>query len=263
MAQQHLLIPRSEGGTLDAIHYQISSESKKTDTDIDEKAPFVILCHGFTGDKTEWGRFTRTCERLLDEGFESVIFDFSGSGKNIREPITLSKQIQDLRDVYTWAQEQGYTWISTIGLSFGGLTSVIPDLPDRKCAILWAPALYFMRILGGAAKSLIRIIYSLFNPTIKQTSKNNDPVLIKKAFFFELKDLDIESILENFDLPCLIVQGKDDEQVKVENTREAFSHLPDDIDKKLVVIDNATHDFEGPQLEEFIDHSIAWLKKYL
>ena len=40
----------------------------------------VILCHGFGGERTEAKRFPPLSDKLLKNGFNSIQFDFSGSG---------------------------------------------------------------------------------------------------------------------------------------------------------------------------------------
>jgi predicted alpha/beta-fold hydrolase len=53
--------------------------------------PLVILCHGFRGDRQEWGRFPETATALEREGMDSIFFDFTGCGENTRKPVKLSK----------------------------------------------------------------------------------------------------------------------------------------------------------------------------
>ena len=139
MIEKKILITRSVGGHLHAVHFLSRGENS---SEKDEIFPFVILCHGLTGDKYEWGRFTKTAKALNEEGFDALIFDFSGSGENERESITLSKQVKDLEDIYTWAKNKGYTRIAVIGLSFGGLTALVAELPGIKTYVFWAPGFY-------------------------------------------------------------------------------------------------------------------------
>ena len=147
MDQIKKLIPRSVGGHLHAVHFtnEKSEDSKRN--------PFVIICHGFTGDKYEWGRFTETAIALNKVGFEALIFDFSGSGENEREFITLSKQARDLEDVHDWVKNQGYSNIAVIGLSFGGLTLLVANLPEVKTKVFWAPGFYLKKMFP---KSMVR-----------------------------------------------------------------------------------------------------------
>jgi fermentation-respiration switch protein FrsA (DUF1100 family) len=60
-----------------------------------------------------------------------------------------------------------------------------------------------------------------------------------------------------------MLQGTKDEQVPYEYTRKAFKLLPDNENNKLIEVKDATHDFEGDHLKEFIEGTVKWLKKYI
>ncbi len=265
--KKQIEISKKSGETLKAVHYyQNDSEDvkdKEKKEEIRHEIPFVILCHGFTGDKYEWGRFPATCESLLSEGFESIIFDFSGSGNNIRENITLSKQVDDLKTIYQWAIERGYQRIATLGLSFGGLTSLIPTLEKRKCAIFWAPAFYMTNIIGKSKMFLSKILFTFRNKPLKLESNNNEPILIGKEYFKEFMDLNVNEKLKNFIKPALVVQGTEDDVVNPKDTYYAFSLMPDNEEHKLIKVEGTGHEFEGKYLDKFIEYTINWLKKYL
>jgi len=248
-----ILIPRSVGGNLHAVHFLSEKEYSYL---INGKNPFVILCHGFTGDKYEWGRFNKTVEALNGEGFDAVLFDFSGSGENERELITLSKQAKDLEDVYKWAQDQGYKWIAVLGLSFGGLTALIATLSDIKTYIFWAPA-FFIKDLFSAMKKNKEKKHSL------PSSGEYGPIIIDYTFVEDLLRYDIESYLKNLESPALTVQGTRDKSVRPFQTRKAFSIMPQDKNHNLSEIERATHNFDGIYLDKFIEITIAWIKKYI
>ncbi|MHA1391702.1 MAG: alpha/beta fold hydrolase [Promethearchaeota archaeon] len=86
MEEKRVLIP---SGNEKKLHGVIYFALEKNTID---KPPILIMCHGFTGDKYEWGRFPKTAKVLNKEGYDALIFDFSGSGENKREPVNLSKQ---------------------------------------------------------------------------------------------------------------------------------------------------------------------------
>ncbi len=255
MNQTKKLIPRSVGGHLHAVHFTnekvIASEESK-------QIPFVIICHGFTGDKYEWGRFTDTAEASIEAGFEALIFDFSGSGENERELITLSKQARDLEEVYEWVKNQGYSNIAVIGLSFGGLTLLVANLPEIKTKVFWAPGFYLKKMFPSS------MVKNLKKKPLKiPASGDFEPITIDHTFIEDLSNYNANSYLQKLVTPTLIIQGTGDTTIGLENTREAFEHLPKDDHHKLVEIDDATHDFKGEHLVKFIDISINWLKKYL
>ena len=252
MDQIKKLIPRSVGGYLHAVHF---TNKKSEDS---EDIPFVILCHGFTGDKYEWGRFTETATSLNMVGYDALFFDFSGSGENERELITLSKQARDLEDVYDWVKTQGYSNIAAIGLSFGGLTLLVANLPEIKTKVFWAPGFYLKKMFPSSmARNLKK------KPLVIPSSGEFEPITIDHTFVENLSSYDTNSYLEKLASPTLIIQGTGDTTIGLDNTREAFKRLPQDDHHNLVEIDDATHDFSGEHLVKFIEFTIQWLKKYL
>ncbi|MFX1448442.1 MAG: alpha/beta hydrolase, partial [Promethearchaeota archaeon] len=135
MKEKNILIPSGEDKQLHGIFYFAEEENTLV------KPPVLIMCHGFTGDKSEWGRFPETAKALNKEGYDALTFDFSGSGENKRELINLTKQANDLENVYNWVKSKGYTRIAVLGLSFGGLTTMKANLQGLKTEVLWAPPL--------------------------------------------------------------------------------------------------------------------------
>ena len=255
MDQIKKLIPRSIGGHLHAVHFTNEKVNKPEDS---KHIPFVIICHGFKGDKYEWGRFTETAIALNKEGYEALLFDFSGFGENEREFITLSKQARDLEDVYDWVKKQGYYNIAVIGLSFGGLTLLVANLPEIKTKVFWAPGFYLKRLIP---RSMVKNLKK--KPLIIPTSGDFEPTTIDHTFVEDIINYDADSYLDKLVIPTLIIQGTGDTKIGSENTREAFRHLPQDDHHKLVEIDDAAHDFSGDYLVKFIEITIKWLKKYL
>ncbi|MFX1339127.1 MAG: alpha/beta hydrolase [Promethearchaeota archaeon] len=250
-----LLLPRSVGGILHAVHFLCQEESSFKS---EKKPPFVIICHGFTGDKYEIGRFPATAKALNEVGFDALIFDFSGSGENERETLTLSKQVRDLEDVYAWAKNQGYSWIAVIGLSFGGLTILVANLPGIRTLIFWAPAFYMRKFFTSSTEENLKR-----KPFTIQSSGDYDPITIDITFVESLAGYDVNSYLQKLETPTLIILGKKDGTIGPRDIRKGFKLLPQDEHHKLIEIENATHDFEDEHLTLFIEASIKWLKKYL
>ena len=86
----------------------------------------VILCHGFTGNKTESGRlFVHTARALQKAGLNALRFDFMGSGDSSGNfnDMTPNTQIRDALAVLKWGQRR-FTKVAFLGLSFGGGTTI-------------------------------------------------------------------------------------------------------------------------------------------
>jgi pimeloyl-ACP methyl ester carboxylesterase len=222
--------------------------------------PIVILCHGFRGDRHEWGRFPEAAAALEREGVDAIFFDFTGCGENARKPVMLSKQIADLEDIYKWALDKGYSRIGTIGLSFGGLVSLRATLPRRTVAVFWAPAWYMHKILGKARLFFGKLL--LMRGRTMKIDAVSGFLLMKKQFFLDIEaniDL-IDDTLSRFTTPSLVVQGLEDHVVHPDWTRAAFACMPRDENHQIVEIPRATHDFKGMELKEFIETSVKWIR---
>ncbi len=254
--EEKVIIPNTTGSNLHGIIYTCMDVDHAKNV---ENPPIVILCHGFTGDKYEWGRFPETAKACNKEGIDVLIFDFSGSGENKRVPIRLYNQFEDLDSVYKWVQGQNYKRIAVLGLSFGGLTALGANQPGIITYIFWAP-FFFLHTTEDRTdhfKDLDK------GPVEIPTSGEGEPVIIELSFMTDFAKFRVRSFLKKLDRPTLMIQGTSDEEVPVEFTRRAFNFLPKRDNNKLIEISNASHDFEGDHLKEFIMHSITWLKKYL
>jgi len=253
MEEKKVLIPSTIGNELHGVFFIASEENNSI------KSPILIMCHGFTGDKYELGRFPETAKALNKEGYDVLIFDFSGSGENKREPITLSKQAKDLENVYNWVQNQGYSRIAVLGLSLGGSTVLKANLPGIITYIFWAP--YFFVHSSEDQTDWFKDLNK--GPVKIPSSGDSEPIVIDLSFMTDFAKFRVKPSLKKLDSPTLIVQGTSDESVPLEFTRKAFQLLPKDENNKLIEIQNATHDFEEKFLIEFVNNTVKWLKKYL
>jgi putative redox protein len=253
MTENTVLIPNSAGNQLHGILFLSSEELGE------KKRPILIMCHGFTGDKSEWGRFPETAKALNKEGYDALIFDFSGSGDNKREPVNLTKQAKDLEDVYSWVRNKDYSKVAVLGLSFGGLTTIKANLQGLKTVVLWAPPL----LLHSTDDQVDWFKDIDKGPVEIPSSGDYDPIVIDMSFVMDVANFRIRPALKKHTTPALIVQGTADEQVPLELNKKAFSWMPQDDDHKFVEVQGATHDFEEEHLKQFITETIKWLKKYL
>jgi esterase/lipase len=249
MIEKEVLIQNKNGSTLHGVLYLHADNSTKES--------IVIMCHGFTGDKYEWGRFPEMARRCNQEGYDALIFDFSGSGENKRELITITKQFNDLERVYEWTKSEGYKKIAVLGLSLGGLTTLGAKLSEVDVYVFWAPVTFL-----HTTNDQTSWFKDISNGQVKiPTSGEGESIIIDMSFLIEFGKFQVKPALKRLDKPTLIVQGTVDESVPLELTRKAFKFLPENKRNELVEIEGAGHDFEGKHLEKFIDSTIQWIKK--
>ena len=252
MEEKRVLIPSGNDKKLHGVLFFALKEN------VLDKPPILIMCHGFKGDKYELGRFPETAKALNKEGYDALIFDFSGSGENKREPVNLAKQTRDLDDVYNWVKSQKYSKIAVLGLSFGGVTTLKANLPDITSYVFWAPVL-LLHTTGDQSEWFKDITKG---PVEIPSSGDYDPITIDMSFVTEFGKFRVKPALKKLEPPTLIIQGTADITTPLSLTKKAFSMMPQDEDHKLVEVQDATHDFDEIYLQEFIRETINWLKNY-
>jgi len=193
-----------------------------------ETKSIIIMAHGFTGDKDEWGRFVKAAEEFCKNGFAVFRFDFSASGESDGDSITVSQWVDDLKSAINFVKQKSYSNIGLLGLSLGGLCSILAYDENIKTMVLWAPV--------TKAKTLSKL---------------------KEEIQTELNE---QEILSKIKCPVLIIHGDKDDVVPVEHSRKAMKYLPEK--SKLDIIENADHGFYE-QLDKIIFISLDWFKRYL
>ncbi|MDE6556190.1 MAG: lysophospholipase [Duncaniella sp.] len=131
--------------SLDGSEGKLYAELQKPETKAD-KLPLVILCHGFTSN-CNTTLMTDIADDLQEQGIASLRFDFNGHGKSEGEfqNMTVLNEIEDLKDVISWARSQAWVEnISLLGHSQGGVvvSMTAGELGDSiiKNVVLMAPA---------------------------------------------------------------------------------------------------------------------------
>jgi len=229
----------------------------------DNNENLIIICHGGLGDRYEHGRFSYTANQLIEQGYNALLFDFSGFGQNERIPISISLLMSDLQDVWNWAKER-YECLSTIGLSLGGFISLCTPLLNRKCAVFWSPAFDMKNTISPLQKILGKLWFVFTSTPLKMNHTGTGPrLLFGRDFMEEVLNFDIDRYLRNFTIPTLIIQGNKDTDVKLESTISAYEKFPKDGNHFLKIVEGAPHDFEGEHLDQYINHTASFLKEHL
>ncbi len=110
-------------------------------------APAIVLCHGFGGNRAEFGySFVRLATRMAECGFAAYRFDFAGCGDSDGDfaDLTVSDQVSQtvaVLDAVGAHAAVDAARISLLGMSLGGLTASLAAVERRvRSLTLWAPA---------------------------------------------------------------------------------------------------------------------------
>lgn len=222
----------------------------------------IILCHGFTGDRHEWGRMDKTAQSLNKANYNILNFDFSGSGESDDDSITVKKEIDDLKSAIKFVKEKEFSNIGLLGLSLGGLVSLKNYTKKIKAMVLWAPVTskkenYAQKQFN---ESEIKELEEKGFITKMMKEGIRKKIIIDKKIIEEREAINQKELLSKVKVPVLIIHGDKDESVPLEDSKNATQYLPED--SKLEIIEEADHGF-SEQLDELIELSLNWFKKYL
>ncbi|SEA07300.1 putative redox protein [Thalassobacillus cyri] len=224
----------------------------------------VIMCHGFTSDKSLKGRFDRFAKAFHRHGFSVLKFDFSGCGESDDDRITLQKEIDDLQAAISYVKSLGFTRIALYGHSLG----------SRVCLEGFTEGVEVI-MLTGALTGPIKYEWpdhfteeQLDDVTVKgflvekTSSPHRENIQIDHQMLMDFETCNQQKLLSKIDCPALIIHGDaDEEEVSLHHiSRLGMKWLPPQ--SNLEVIHGADHSFFG-YLNKVESLLVDWLVKHL
>jgi dienelactone hydrolase len=220
-------------------------------------APAIIICHGFKGFK-DWGFYPYLAERLAEDGYVAVTFNFSRNGigadlQNFTEldmfaRNTLSHEMADLKlmvnHIYENKIGNGYVDPERIGLmghSRGGGIALLHTAIDNriKALVTWAAISTAERYDAGQIKQWQdNGFIQIENRRTKQMMRLDREIL--DDLMQNSKKLDILAAVRKIENPTLVIHGDQDISVPVDEAKTIYENLACDI-KALEIIEGAGH----------------------
>jgi esterase/lipase len=240
----------------------------------ESKGGLLILAHGFKAERTEDGRFTAVAEQMAEEGFHSIRMDFPGCGdsKEAFSEYSLGRCLDDMESCYRYMEEHypldGRLYL--LGYSMGGrlISLFLKKHPETRKMVFWAACNQPFTLDDCFLEQSFRTLkeqcdregscdfYDIFT---EETGK------MSSAFVNEMLERDALGPLESFAGDALIIQGKHDQTIEIENAQWIYDHLKNSSSRKLYYIHDADHGFglwDGrPQdSEELVRTTVSFLK---
>jgi len=224
--------------------------------------PMVIMCHGFTGSKSESHFiFTKTARYLLKKGIGSLRFDFMGSGdsEGMFEKMTLRTEINDAKSAVAFLGKEGLLdcrKTGVLGLSMGSVAAVrISSLYGFRSLLLWSPVANLEK-LGNEVGMTGKI-----KREISEKGKAYFPLIghsLGKGFLDSVRKIDPLKFAMDYKGHVLIIHSKDDEGFPVENPISYFKAFhKNGIMPELLILKEGGHTFKTEFAESTVMEETA------
>ena len=225
-----------------------------------DRQPVIIFLHGFKAFK-DWGPWQKVARQFAENGFITVLFNFSHNGTSIDHPEsfvnkdlfskwTISRDLEDINAVLNWINSEDFpakefkgNKLFFVGHSRGGSLAIIAGA-ELGCngVVTWnAPADFFSHwnkeLLDQWQKE--GIIYIENKRTGEKLPYSYEVYVDYKQN--EDKYTPVKRI-KDLSVPVLIVHGDQDETVPVENAYRLKEANPS---VNLEIISGGTHTFGG------------------
>jgi alpha-beta hydrolase superfamily lysophospholipase len=260
-----------------------------------EKAPAVLLCHGFASCLKEWGDFP---ERLVEAGYLVMAFDYSGHGESDgpRTYVTAASHLDDGRRALEalLARPEADGRFAVVGHSLGsaGALHLLNTETGRQaaCAVLFAPPNRIRQDVGlgewlayAAASRIAKVVLSASGKHMmvpyRVTPKDIylDEAAAKQAvadgilatsitlnnYDYMIGEQDNSRYAATVSLPVRLVVGEQDAVVANKHSRQVFEALPA-ATKSWVSIPQSGHSLLGDTSKvAAADAGVTWLQEHL
>jgi pimeloyl-ACP methyl ester carboxylesterase len=223
----------------------------------------VLICaHGFAGEKTSKGRFTRLGEELSPQGYNVFSFDFTGCGESDDALLTSAQQADDFRSSIAYAKSRGMKRIALVGNSMGSYIALRVYTPEIETMLLFAA-------LTGPTQYDWAAFYSPeqmreWRTTGRVTMTRDEPyfrrTVVDGKLLDECGNFDQQALLRPVQCPVLIIHGDGDEEERklLAQSRKGIELLP--VGSRLVVLPGANHRMEG-RLDEIVELAKEWFRE--
>lgn len=259
------------------------------------RAPLVIMSHGF-GAVREMA-LPRVADILVAAGLAVILYDhrgFGASGGEPRQEANPWQQVQDMRDVISFARNLPEVDPDRIGLwgtSYSGGHVLVAGAVDRRvsCVVSQVPLVSGLRtVLRTTPTDLLPVLrrdyyadrearirgekpryapisrpgsesFAWSSVAANGTSYRNEVTLKSWDMFTEYEPWPfVERIAPT---PLLMILAKKDSRTPVDDQLEAYANAREP--KKLVLLDCGHYEPYGPRLEQAASAARDWFMEYL
>lgn len=221
-----------KGEKVSVVHHKSDSEK------------WVFFCHGFGSDKE--GSYMHRCERMVDEGWNAVRFDFRGNGESEGEFInqTLSKKIEDLKAVIDYFDPEKYC---IFGSSFGGKVALHSTETLNPEAVI------------GRAPVTYNDIMEKYRAVVENKGEftHHEGATIDQKFFDDFDKYSFNKLSSKINIPTAIFHGREDTTVHPEKSIKAAQELNQSL--MIQLMEGENHSFSDEAEDYMLRQMVSWL----
>lgn len=221
----------------------------------------VILLHCFLC--TKHHRIMRSmAECLSANGFTTLRFDFSGSGKSDGkvEDATYTRMIEEVKEAVSMLEKRGIESIGVAGHSLGAMMGLLAAHDDKR--------IHAVAFLAGSSNAA-RVKEVFPKEVLEKAERDGSAhasifgrdIVIKREFLHDIDRYDVEKTASTLDRPLLIVHGTDDEIIGYNHAKQLLEWTPG---AKLETIEDGDHLFRDERnLSKVKDTVCEWFAETL
>lgn len=216
----------------------------------------VIFSHGLFSSKDGY-KITRMAEDIVNSGYSLMTFDFTYSGESPGDisDISIMQEVDDLQSAVQVFVAKGMEQIHFMGSSMGGVVSILAASNDSvpvQSMILIATPLNLTGLIPEGN------FHSIQDEDIIDISG----VPVKGKLISELRNLDLASAVIKIKCPVLLIHGKLDSVVSVNDFEEIKKLLKSSVDS--ILIEDGDHNLtEERHLNLIKEKVVNWLGKFI
>ncbi len=229
------------------------------------KYPAVILVNGLLDTMSSDVKNEMT-EEFTDRGFAVVKFDFTngfGASQGNPHDATINHRVNDLDEVYEFVKRRKNIMtnkVSLFGHCFGSMTNLIfcsnNDRVPASVVSSTPSSFKDTRITRKKNEELMKLKLKRYT----HVKYHGEPVRLNYDFFEQGMSIDMPRIIRNHSTSLLVIHGKKDESVPLENAEYLKERAPGL--KEMYVIDEMGHDISD-FIEEIVEKTTNFLKEEL
>lgn len=217
--------------------------------------PCVIMLHGFTSNRMEFGSTFVKLSRMLEKlGICSVRFDFSGCGESDGNfvDMTISEEVSEAMVILNYIKKLKFvdpTHIGVLGMSLGGVVaSLLCGRREKEIQALslWSPAAIVPEHIRNGR------IQDVIIPENMNQFEYIDFHGIKVGINFvrDALNIDIFEVASHFKQQVLLIHGTKDEIVPIKVTEKYHEKYGNT--SKFIKVEGAGHSYESVEYRQFL-----------